>query len=78
MGDRSAGGHREDHAVPAARDDSDNGSGFINHHLFAGCEQRKLTFTRLRPGNINDGAHVEQENWAVVRTVVGDTATTPL
>jgi hypothetical protein len=22
-------------------------------------------------GNSNDGAHVEQKNWAVVRTVVG-------
>ena len=24
-----------------------------------------------RPGNKNDGCHVEQKNWAVVRTVVG-------
>src|SRR5665811_656861 len=45
--------------------DSDNGSEFINHHLLAWCEQRKLTFTRSRPGNSNDGAHVEQKNWAV-------------
>ena len=30
-----------------------------------------MTFTRSRPGNSNDGAHVEQKNWAVVRTVVG-------
>lgn len=51
--------------------DSDNGSEFINHHLLAWCEQRKITFTRSRPGNSNDGAHVEQKNWAVVRTVVG-------
>ena len=51
--------------------DSDNGSEFINHHLLGWCEQRKLTFTRSRPGNSNDGAHVEQKNWAVVRTVVG-------
>lgn len=51
--------------------DSDNGSEFINHHLLAWCEQRELTFTRSRPGNSNDGAHVEQKNWAVVRTVVG-------
>jgi len=51
--------------------DSDNGSEFINHHLLAWCEQRKITFTRSRPGNCNDGAHVEQKNWAVVRTVVG-------
>lgn len=51
--------------------DSDNGSEFINHHLLAWCEQRKITFTRSRPGNKNDGAHVEQKNWAIVRIVVG-------
>lgn len=51
--------------------DSDNGSEFINHHLLAWCEQRQITFTRSRPGNSNDGAHVEQKNWAIVRTVVG-------
>ncbi|CCG04308.1 DDE-type integrase/transposase/recombinase [Blastococcus saxobsidens] len=51
--------------------DSDNGSEFINHHLLAWCEQRTFTFARSRPGNSNDGAHVEQKNWAVVRTVVG-------
>jgi hypothetical protein len=51
--------------------DSDNGSEFINHHLLTWCEQRTITFTRSRPGNSNDGAHVEQKNWAVVRTVVG-------
>ena len=59
--------------------DSDNGSEFINHHLLDWCERRQITFTRSRPGNCNDGAHVEQKNWAVVRTVVGyhryDTAT---
>ena len=51
--------------------DSDNGSEFINHHLLDWCTQRQITFTRSRPGNSNDGAHVEQKNWAVVRTVVG-------
>jgi hypothetical protein len=51
--------------------DSDNGSEFINEHLLRWCQLRKLTFTRSRPGNSNDGAHVEQKNWAVVRTVVG-------
>ena len=30
-----------------------------------------MTFTRSWSGNSNDGAHVEQKNWAVVRTVVG-------
>ena len=51
--------------------DSDNGSEFINYHLLTWCEKRKITFTRSRPGNKNDGCHVEQKNWAIVRTVVG-------
>jgi hypothetical protein len=51
--------------------DSDNGSEFINYNLLHWCEQRQITFTRSRSGNSNDGAHVEQKNWAVVRTVVG-------
>lgn len=51
--------------------DSDNGSEFINDDLLAWCQDRRITFTRSRPGNKNDGCHVEQKNWAVVRTVVG-------
>jgi hypothetical protein len=51
--------------------DSDNGSEFINDLLFQWCQGRQITFTRSRPGNKNDGCHVEQKNWAVVRTVVG-------
>lgn len=51
--------------------DSDNGSEFINAHLLRWCEQHQITFTRSRPGNKNDGCHVEQKNWHVVRQVVG-------
>jgi transposase len=51
--------------------DSDNGSEFINHHLLDWCQKRQITFTRSRPGNSNDGCHVEQKNWAIVRIVVG-------
>jgi hypothetical protein len=51
--------------------DSDNGSEFINVYLFLWCRKHKITFTRSRPANKNDGCHVEQKNWAVVRTVVG-------
>jgi hypothetical protein len=51
--------------------DSDNGSEFINAHLFDYCSAKKLTFTRSRPGNKNDGAHVEQKNWTHVRELVG-------
>ena len=35
------------------------------------CERHQITFTRARPANKNDGCHVEQKNWAVVRTIVG-------
>jgi IS30 family transposase len=51
--------------------DSDNGSEFINIYLLQWCQRHQITFTRARPGNKNDGCHVEQKNWAVVRTVVG-------
>ena len=51
--------------------DSDNGSEFINAHLFDYCEARRITFTRSRPGNKNDGCHVEQKNWTHVRSLGG-------
>jgi len=51
--------------------DSDNGSEFINAHLLAFCVKHKITFTRSRSGNKNDGAHVEQKNWTHVRELVG-------
>jgi hypothetical protein len=51
--------------------DSDNGSEFINHHLFAWCAEREVTFTRSRPWRKNDNCFVEQKNWAVVRRAVG-------
>src|SRR6478735_6427918 len=51
--------------------DSDNGSEFINVHLLQWCQRHQITFTRARPANKNDGCHVEQKNWTVVRTLVG-------
>jgi transposase InsO family protein len=51
--------------------DSDNGGEFINDHLLRWCIEQKVTFTRSRPGNKNDGAYVEQKNWARVRELVG-------
>ena len=51
--------------------DSDNGSEFINAHLLAYCNDHQITFTRSRPGNKNDGSHVEQKNWTHVRELVG-------
>jgi hypothetical protein len=51
--------------------DSDNGSEFINAHFLEWCTARQITFTRSRPGNKNDGCHVEQKNWTHVRELVG-------
>lgn len=51
--------------------DSDNGSEFINDQLLRWCIEHQVTFTRSRPGNKNDGAYVEQKNWARVRELVG-------
>ena len=51
--------------------DSDNGSEFINQHLFSYCQREKITFTRSRSYKKNDSCHVEQKNWSVVRRLVG-------
>ncbi len=51
--------------------DSDNGSEFINDLLYRYCLDAKITFTRSRPYQKNDQAHVEQKNWSVVRHTVG-------
>lgn len=51
--------------------DSDNGSEFVNADFFEWCSAREITFTRSRPGNKNDGCHVEQKNWTHVRELVG-------
>ncbi len=51
--------------------DSDNGSEFVNHRLYAYCRRKGITFTRSRPYKENDSAHVEQKNWSVVRRLIG-------
>jgi uncharacterized small protein (DUF1192 family) len=51
--------------------DSDNGSEFINNQLLRYCAERDVTFTRSRAYRKNDGCHVEQKNWSVVRQNVG-------
>jgi hypothetical protein len=51
--------------------DSDNGSEFINHHLYAYCQRHAITFTRSRAWKKNDNAHVEQKNGAIVRGLIG-------
>jgi hypothetical protein len=51
--------------------DADNGSEFINQHLWAFCERHHIQLTRGRPYKKNDNAHVEQKNWTHVRKLLG-------
>ncbi len=51
--------------------DSDNGSEFINDHLFRYCQDNQITFTRGRPYRKNDSCYVEQKNYSIVRRHVG-------
>ena len=51
--------------------DLDNGSEFIKDTLDRYCLDEQITFTRSRPYQKNDQAHVEQKNWSVVRHTVG-------
>ncbi len=51
--------------------DSDNGSEFINQHLYNYCHRERIAFTRSRSYKKNDSCHVEQKNWSVVRRLVG-------
>lgn len=51
--------------------DSDNGSEFINNHLYRYCKENHVCFTRSRPFQKNDSCHVEQKNWNVVRRNIG-------
>ena len=50
---------------------SDNGSEFINHHLFSYCQEQGIKFTRSRPYKKDDNAHIEQKNWTHVRRIFG-------
>ncbi len=53
--------------------DSDNGGEFINHHLYRYCQKSRppITFTRGRPYETKDSAHIEQKNWTHVRKIFG-------
>ena len=62
---------RTDLPFPLLGLDSDNGSEFINDLLYHYCLSEKITFTRSRPYQKNDQAHVEQKYWSVVRRLVG-------
>ena len=51
--------------------DSDNGSEFINFHLYGYCQGAGIQFTRGRPYKKDDNAHIEQKNWTHVRKLLG-------
>jgi len=51
--------------------DSDNGSEFINQHLYNYCRREGINFTRSRSYKKNDSCHVAQKNWSVVRRLIG-------
>jgi hypothetical protein len=55
--------------------DCDNGSEFINWHLFGYLHshrgRNRVQFTRGREGYPNDNAHIEEKNWTIVRQYLG-------
>jgi len=51
--------------------DCDSGAEFINGLMFRYCKDESITFTRGRPYKKNDGCHVEQKNWSIVRQTIG-------
>jgi len=50
---------------------SDNGTEYINAHLFKYTEKENLRFSRSRPNKKNDNCFVEQKNWTHVKKFVG-------
>ena len=53
--------------------DCDNGSEFLNYHLFRHFSQRTppIQFTRSRAYHKQDNAHIEQKNWTHIRQWLG-------
>ena len=43
--------------------DSDNGSEIINNLIYNWCIDNSIKFTRSRPYQKNDNAHIEQKKW---------------
>lgn len=50
---------------------SDNGTEFINYHLYRYTEERNIAFSRSRPYKKNDNCFVEQKNKTHVKRYVG-------
>ena len=52
--------------------DVDNGPEFLNWSLYKYCQKEDIEFTRSRPYQKNDNAHIEQRNWTHVRQLLGN------
>jgi hypothetical protein len=70
MGVRRARRHRQSDAVPDPGRRQRHWIGVHQPSPAGTVRERQITCTRSRPGNNNDGCHVEQKNWAIVRIVV--------
>jgi len=59
--------------MPIKGFDCDNGSEFLNWHLIKHFTERKrpVDFTRSRPYQKNDNAHIEGKNWTHIRQYLG-------
>ena len=57
--------------MPLRQLHTDNGGEFLNHVLVPWCREKRIQFTRGRPGRKNDQAYAEQKNWAIVRRLIG-------
>ena len=57
--------------VPIIGIDSDNGSDFINHHLFDDRLANRITFIRSWASHAGEGTHIAGEHPISVREVVG-------
>jgi hypothetical protein len=64
LGDRPNDGRRPGSSRPT-------GGEPVNHDLYAWCQRERITFTRSRPYQKNDRAHLEQKNGAIVRPLIG-------
>lgn len=62
---------RADTPFPVKGVDSDNGSEFINWHLYRYCQEHGIQSFRGRPYKKDDNAHIEQKNWTHVRKLIG-------
>jgi len=61
----------KDFPFPIRGINPDNGSEFINYHLYRYCKKNGIEFTRSRPYKKDDNAHIEQKNWTNVRKLIG-------